>query len=1415
MKLRANVPCLTVALLCLCLLLRLESSAQKHDQFELLTTNEGLSQGLVFDIIQDREGFMWFATKDGLNRYDGNEFKVFTNDPSDPWSISGNTIIDLFEDSKGRIWASAKNAGINIYDKKTGRFHHVRHDSNDPTSLSSNIIYSILEDTSGYFICSADMEEVNMFKVEESFFEDQLAPKVIRVSLPDDKDLGWITAKKKNILFPKLSELVKDARDRIWVGGRNAVYQLQVGTAELTLAKDELNFYRASADQDSSFWAYEVNFNEQYWRQVHLYKWGGGKATFAKDSRFDSLRTILCHGEDIWLLTTKDLFGFKLPNENWGKDSAANMGEPFFHWAPDSLQAFLPFDTYPMCIDRSGLIWIGLRGYGVLKVNPKTSRFSHIANEISVRKILLDKDGKLYNQDFLGVWYTSENTYLDRSKFDIPGTAYLPADFLISRNGNYWLKTTQLYERDPNRSLYTLRNFNPETRQSKDYEINWRQAILQPMIETKDGSIWLSGLEDMLTQVNPNTDVVTYYNSISGRIIDVNVRQVPETSLENSTALYEDSNQVLWVGSEQGFSKCIRSPNPNSPLQISNYKNNPDDVSSLSYNHVTSFLDDPIYPDRYLWVSTKGGGLNRFDKETGRFLRLNIKDGLPNDVVYGILADDAGNIWGSTNKGLFCMSAKYDNGSMTDAEYSFRTFSKNDGLQDDEFNTGAFLKLPNGHLAFGGVAGTNVFDPKEVLSEQYEPATYITNILVNNELVKTGDSTGILKNTIQSTKSIELSPTDKVLTVEFAALDFTAPDKIRYRYQFTEGNKNGKWLEAGNRSSATFLNLQPDEYTFRVQGSNSQGTWNGPIAELKVSVLPPWWKTWWAYLLYTCLMLAIVFLYFKFSIKREKLQQQLSYEKREAERAKELDSLKTQLYMNMTHEFRTPLTVILGMAKQMKDNPTGDKSRNLEMVINNGRSMLDMVNQMLNLSRLESGKMSLDMTQGDIVAYLHDHVDSFGSFMSSKEIQLHFLSEVESVVMDFDSDKLRQIVSNLLSNAFKFTPIKGNIYFSIRALDDTFLIKVKDTGKGIPEFDLERIFDRFYQVDNTNIKHYQGSGIGLALTKELVTLMGGRIFAQSPPASAKIGSEFTVILPIRNDAPFEQAPVERQADALDQESLITSYQAAQSDGSIEKPLVLIVEDNQDVAAYVSSCLYSNYRLALAKNGQEGLELAIELIPDLIVSDVMMPIMDGFEFCRKAKSDPRTDHIPVVILTARADFDSKIEGLEIGANAYVSKPFEEQELTFTIKNLLELRDNQHRYYQITFETSGIGQASNEEDVKVDEHNEAPPIEDSFVRKVRLHIENDLDNVDLSVEHLAKAFHLSHSQFRRKLIALTGLSPNKFIRATRLKKAKELLQDSGKSIADVASECGFNDPSYFTRVFKKEFGLAPMEWRSRLV
>jgi len=1357
----------------LSVMIALASYGQQNWQLNHLTTKDGLSQGMIYTILQDSEGFIWMGTKDGLNRYDGTTFKVFTNEPENPASLSGNAVTVLYEDSKGYIWAASQNAGLNIYDKKTGIFHHLRHHPKQEKGLSGNDVWEIMEDDKGNFIVSISGLELNVFSLDEDFFEEGTPPEVQQIRLPP-----------QNHPLPNepydIRKMYKDAEDNILVVGDEYLYQLDIGAMSVhQLAPTDSSFYDMYFQEDESTWAFRRN----------------GELLYLNEADTTSITNFGIYHLDF---TVEDGTQYVLHRDflRYFQFNTSTKETPDFRIVNVSEVPFV------MLKDRSGLLWVGTEGYGIFTLNTKARRFNHIAQGESVSGLNM-LNNELTATDFFWAWFLPEG-----GNISIPDKAQ-PYDLLhvipLSDKAAFY----KYFVRGPNQYLYE--KIIDGKKRVFSFSADFSQNNFDPVILSKTGKVIAAGANNTLAVIDTSNGDYLIYDLDDEMIVDAQEQDGPKPSKAIITTLYEDGQHVLWVGTDHGIITVEAIPG-SQKLKVNRYQNDHSDPSSLSYNHVSCFMPDPLAPQQFLWVSTRGGGLNRMNLETGKFTRYSTQNDLPDNVVYGTLADHNGNIWGSTNKGLFCMIPADDGQG-----YTYRNFRKEDGLQEDEFNTNAYVKLPDGRLAFGGVNGINVFDPKLVLQEDYKPPIYITEIAINNQAVTPFDSTGLLEYMPEYTTQLTLRPGQDILSIRYAALDFRGAKHIQYRYQMK--GLSDEWVEVGHQQSASFIQLNPGNYQFSVQGTNSQNQWSDQVATVSIRVLAPWYRTTWAYLLYGILIVGAIGLYYRFSIHRAKLKQQLSFEKQEAVRVRELDALKTRLFTNLTHEFRTPLTIIIGMAQQVKDNPGEHFTEGVNMILKNGQNLLGLVNKMLSLSKLESGKMTLNLQQAEIVMFLRNMVESFRSYAANKEIQLHFLSEVDELMMDFDLDKLHQVISNLISNAFKFTPEGCHIYFIIRQAGDRLYIRVKDTGCGIAAVEQDKIFDRFYQTDNSSTRLYEGTGIGLALCKDLVTLMNGEISVQSPPTGARKGAEFMVILPIRREAFIAEAEQAGLENALSNELIdnkklaVKIRQATESSPEnravqAEHPrgaFILLVEDNADVAAYIASCL-GDYQLAVAENGQEGLEMATEMIPDLIISDVMMPIMNGFELCQQLKSDERTAHIPVILLTARADMDSKLEGLEQGANAYLPKPFDKQELLLNIQNLFALRQKLQKHYQ---RLSGLIEVV----VGEEYHADRPQSEDVFVSQVREKVETHLSDFDFTVELLAAELHLSHSQFGRKLNALTGFTPNRFIRNIRLKKAKELLQNEALSVTAVAYDCGFSDPSYFTRVFKKEFGKTPVEWRSQ--
>lgn len=1336
---------------------------QNEKIFKTISISQGLSQGMIFDIIQDESGFLWIGTKNGLNRYDGYSFKVFTNDPYNSQSLSSNTVIKVFEDSQGRIWAGTENAGVNMYDKKTGIFHRLMHDPSDPLSLSGNGIKAIEELQDGRMLIATDKAGLNIVSPSVEFSENAGNSQVIRLSLPDNSQV-WGLGKDKN--------------GRVWICSmKKQVYRLDEKNNQFIPAPNAKMYYSGYLHTDGSVL---INYN--------LYLDDGQQIVPLFDTKkIPEGNILLKPNASLWEFFHRELSFYEV--SRWEKGKNADWNET------------LPIDEktricYPYLIDKSGILWAGSVGYGLRKYHITKPVFTTRASGTSVRLLIPTRQNDLYYVDYGYTWYfMKKGEKTSRAFTEIPAVKEID-NILVASDNSFWIKS--------DKSGYF--KYDYATKRLLSYpriNVNLKLGKKQPFLEDASGYIWLPGLDGVLSVIHPP----------SGKVDSITINKNGGKMLV--TALFEEKPGLYWVGTENGFAKLACSPDRLSAAKITWFTNDVKNQHSLNYDLIACFLTDPAQPEKYMWIATRGGGLNKLDKKSGKFTHFTTKDGLPDNVVYGIVADDAGRIWGSTNRGIFCMTAPEDG---KNDQYVFRSFTKSLGLQDDEFNTGAFARFPDGRLAFGGINGINIFSPDSVLQSGFLPNVFITSISVGNKNVVPNDKTNVLRHTIEYSNSITLTHDQDILTLEFSSLDFTAPEQNKYRYQLVGIDRD--WVESGYRRSATYLHLPSGTYVFRVQGSNSQGIWSDKVVEMTIRVKPPWWLTWWAWVCYVLLTGFAIRSYLQFRVNKARLESQLHYEHEEANRIKELDAVKTQLYANITHEFRTPLTVILGMANQIKTNPSTKTDVALDMIVRNGENLLNLVNQMLDLAKLESGKMTIQLIKGDFISFLRYIVESFQSLAVSQQKQFHFLPERDELIVAFDPEKIRQIITNLLSNALKFTPPGGNVYVSlteeVRPEKDyiTLVLRVKDTGIGIPEENIPHIFDRFYQTDNSLTRTAEGTGIGLALTKELVKLMKGTITVKSPPVGATKGTEFLISLPLatvfnERIETIEFAPHKAAKEHKMAESALSSdkKQAFHMTGS--GPLILLVEDNADVVAYTAGCL-PQYSLAVGNDGREGFEIATNIIPDLIITDVMMPFIDGFEMCRALREDERTSHIPIIMLTAKADMSSKLEGLQTGADVYLQKPFHKEELLLHIRKLIEQRKMLREYYTKQLGLSGpdTNESPAEAEMITPHHTEHV-----FVTKVRDIVEANFSNYTFNVEQLCKSVFMSHSQLHRKLEALTGLSPNQFIRSVRLKKAKELLLNDSLSIAVVSMECGYNDPGYFTRVFKQETGYTPQEWRTK--
>ena len=913
-----------------------------------------------------------------------------------------------------------------------------------------------------------------------------------------------------------------------------------------------------------------------------------------------------------------------------------------------------------------------------------------------------------------------------------------------------------------------------------------RHDFSAKLLEDAHGQIWGAGPAGFLARYDEAADTLIFIKN------DTIARRLGE----NSWVMHfiEDVDGHFWLGTTNGLVKVVPEHirSGHEPV-FQLYQSDPKNKRSPSHYLISTLLDDPVEPHKYLWLGTKGGGLNKMDKHSGEFTHFGLEDGLPNMVVYGILADNQKNLWISTNQGL---------SQFNPTTGTFKNFSEKNGLQSMEFNTFSYLKLSDGRMAFGGVNGLNVFDPEALSFNAHVPNVVIVGLKVNNKSIEFKPNPSmetdqkkerrILNRAIEQCEFVELSYNQNFLTLEFAAIDFSNPGKNEYRYQLTQSSSflgglfqkeldlDSDWIDAGTNHFATFTHLSSGDYLFQVKGSNNEGVWNETPTILRILIHPPWWRSNLAYLMYALTILGTLLAGYRFQINRIKLKNELAFEHKEAERLATLDRLKTDFFSNITHEFRTPLTLIIDPLKQaIKDIRDETVLQKLLLVQRNSDKLLLLINQLLDLNKLESQSMKVALSRGDFVVFAKPIIESFLSLARKKHIQLDFQHSNNIAEFDFDAEKCWKILYNLVGNAMKFTSEGGKVMVDLDFPSGMFSeqnsknhrITVSDTGIGIPKSELPRIFDRFYQVDGSRTRSGEGTGIGLSITKQLTELMGGAIEVESEEGK---GTTFQVILPMIFQAEMATQP----PNPLKGESLpaLVDLEMASEEMPIELndslEVVLIVEDNADIRTYVRQSLPNRvYQLIEAADGLDGLRKATEYTPDLIIIDIMMPVMDGFELLDILKQDHRTSHIPIILLTAKAAMASKLKGLKSGADAYLTKPFSMEELSVRIEKLLEQRLKWQEY----FRQNGFQKADD---------NPLPTADQQFLQTAAEIIEEHLADEHFGIDRLCKAVGMSRVTLHRKLKALTNLSTSHFIRSFRLERAYQLLENQTGNVSEVA-------------------------------
>jgi signal transduction histidine kinase/ligand-binding sensor domain-containing protein/CheY-like chemotaxis protein/AraC-like DNA-binding protein len=1368
--------------------------------FNSITPENGLSGSTVNCLLQDNTGFIWIGTDDGLNRFDGNEFKVFKHIPYSNNSISDNSIWALCEDTDKNIWIGTKQGLLNKFNTSTEIFEQI----NLGTKTSSEIgITSIIQDKSGVLWIGTYSQ--GLFRYDPVLGKvrnwtdgtnsiNEISNKYITSLLQDDDGYIWISTyyglnrfDPKNLekgftkFFTSETDLNTICNNLVWRVNRSTFDEnrLWIGTAGGICSYDiktgKINRFDVKSD-------YQLQFNKSF--------------AIVVEQQMENEKIL-------WAATYGGLYKINL---------STNKSEQFIYDKKNS-NGLLSNQIDQLLVDRSGVLWIAT-DKGLNYHTLKTQRFNRILTNSVWDPTLTE----LYNSDIKAVLpLTENNIYLASVEglynLNISQGRLITKKLSVLNNINLWS-----LEKGSDNTIWIgtygngLINYNPLTDKTKYFRLeipnlktlafNYIKSVLQ----SKSGKLWLGFWGGGLAEFDTKTE--------SYRIFRYNENDPGSISYNDVWDLHEDKYGRIWVGTYGGGLNLFI---PDTEGKFKSFKYENDNKNSLSSNSIISITE--ITADNFnqtvLLICTENG-LNRvtvknknsdiYDVEL-KFEHFENETTELSNSIKGILLDDENNYWISTNNGLL----KYDPKNKTVVN-----FNRSNGFNSNTFNTNSCAKTSNGIIIFGNTNGPVIFNPKEINLSSFDPKVVLTDFLIFNQSILPGNDSP-LQSSITYTKELSLSYQQNVFTFKFASLDYNSPEQINFMYKLEGFDRD--WVSSGNRHNVTYIQLNSGTYYFKVKGTNSDGQWSDNEKSIKIIINAPWWGTGWAYLFYVSIVLLGLFTIRKFELNRSKLRNELKLLELESKKSREIENIKSRFFANLSHEFRTPLMLIKGPIEQLLKDKALDKKENYEVIHRNSVKLQTLIDQLLELSQLESSSIPLNAKYEKFIPILRGLFYSFASLADQKNITLKFTSSSEELFLWIDRDKFEKIINNILSNAFKFTPQGGNISIDVKnilLLDKDYAeIIISDSGIGIPQNKIDKIFDRFYQVDDSAKRSFGGSGIGLALVRELVDLHKWRIKVESEIGK---GTQFILHLPMDDYLLLENEKLKTEVSNFNDSVL--RYPTWKSTGSVFakqnitivkpdlettkessiKSSVLIVEDSEDVRNYMNELLKEDYKIAIAEDGRKGLKTALEILPDLIITDIMMPEIDGLEFCRRIKSDWKTSHIPVILLTAKASGESKIEGLETGADDYITKPFSYSELSIRIKNLLEQRKRLREKFSrdLSFKPENITPNKADQD---------------FLQNAISIVNKNISDPMFDSEKFSEQIFLSRSQLHRKIQTISGQSTGEFIRTIRLKKAAGLILEKQFSITQIAFEVGFNSPSHFTKAFKQMFDCLPSEYLDR--
>ena len=1320
-------------------------------QFKHLEVSDRLANNSVNTICKDRDGFMRCGTTTGLNRYDGYTFMVYQHAEDELGSLPDNYITDIVEMPDGRFWVNT-GRGYVLFDKEQDCF------ITDVTGFMKNlesggVPEQVFVDREGNTCLSVAGEGCYRYKEggKRLFFS------YVEHSLPEHG----------------VTQIAECSDGLLLIYNTGLLVCLDRATLAIKWKSDEIKKYIPAGktiefslfvDRDNCIWAYSL---------MGIWAYDCGTKSWRTDltAIWSSRPDVIIHAvaQDIegriWV--GKDYDGIDVLEKETGKVTSLV--------AHDDNGRSLPHNTiYDLYADRDGIMWVGTYKKGVSYYSESIFKFN-MYEWGDITCIEQADENRLWlgtNDHGILLWNRSTGK---AEPFWRDAEGQLPnpvVSMLKSKDGKLWVGTFNggLYCMDGSR----VRSYKEGVGNTLASNNVWA------LVEDDKGRIWIASLGGGLQCLEPVSGTFETYTSSNSALLENNVTSL--CWVDNNTLFFGTANQG--VGMMDMRTREIKKIQG----QSGNVK-----LSNDAVNHV--------YKDSrgLVWIATREG-LNVYDTRRHVFLDLSSVAEAKGNFIAAITEDQERNMWVSTSRKVIRVTVASDGkGSYL---FDSRAYNSEDGLQNCDFNQRSIKTLHNGIIAIGGLYGVNVFAPDHIRYNKMLPNVMFTGLSLFDEAVKVGQSYGgrvLIEKELNDVENVEFDYKQNIFSVSFASDNYNLPEKTQYMYKLEGFNNDWLTLPLGVHN-VTFTNLAPGKYVLRVKAINSDGYVGIKEATLGIVVNPPFWMSWWAYLLYAVGLVIVLFLARYRMLKREREKFHLQQIENEVAKNEEINNMKFRFFTNVSHELRTPLTLIISPLEGMLKETTDElQSTRLQLMYRNAQRLLHLVNQLLDFRKGEMSTHQLSLSEGDIISYVHSVCNSFLLMADKKHIQFSFFSGIDTFSMAFDADKVGKIVMNLLSNAFKFTPEGGRVTVMIEHVagtPDILEIKIADTGIGISDVDKEHIFERFYQAGHKGVEETTGNGIGLSLVRDFVTLHEGEVKVFD---NIGMGSVFVIQFPVKHVETQVQLPEETGMPAGDEEDKEMKEEAREEMERKNFPLLLIVDDNEVFGIFMRYSLELQYRVKLAVNGKEAWEMMQEELPDLVISDVMMPQMDGNELCRLIKQDKRTAHIPVILLTARQNTEAKLEGLQTGADDYVTKPFNMTILVLRIRKLIELS----RYHRVT---QGMIDPAPSEIV-------ITSLDEKLIEKAIKYVEDNMSRTELSVEELSRELGMSRVHLYKKLLQITGKTPIEFIRVIRLKRAAQLLRESQLHVSEVAFEVGFNNPKYFSRYFKDEFGVLPSVYQEK--